>query len=200
MTKALDVQIGGSHYKDLKIQPIEYIRANNLGFFEGNIIKYVTRWRSKNGVEDLKKVIHYAQMLIEFEEKENGSSSNRPQRIVSKPGDCDSGVGVPSVHSRRADDTPSIQPEWAKFPGRSYSKEPETPPSVPDILREECARYEQQGSFVPDSGSNVQSPMGDVSVRGSSIMPAYGENWTSQAMGQSTLGMATEHQGGGYSN
>jgi hypothetical protein len=52
---ALDKQIGGSHYKDMAIQPIEYIHKNGLGFCEGNIVKYITRWKTKNGIEDLKK-------------------------------------------------------------------------------------------------------------------------------------------------
>ena len=65
---ALAVQEGGSHYKALKIQPVEYIHANGLGYFEGNVIKYVTRWRDKAGVDDLKKARHYLDKLIELEE------------------------------------------------------------------------------------------------------------------------------------
>lgn len=57
-------QVGGTHYKDLKVQPVEYILANGLGFCEGNVVKYITRYSRKNGVEDLRKVIHYAQLLI----------------------------------------------------------------------------------------------------------------------------------------
>lgn len=58
---ALDVQVAGSHY-DFPIQPIEFIHKNNLSFIQGNIIKYACRHDKKNGVEDLKKVIHYAQL------------------------------------------------------------------------------------------------------------------------------------------
>lgn len=61
----LTTQVGGSHYKDMKIQPIEYIFANNLGFAEGCILKYISRWRSKGGVDDLRKAKHYIEMLIE---------------------------------------------------------------------------------------------------------------------------------------
>lgn len=64
---ALTQQEGGSHYKDCKIQPIEYIHANSLDFFQGNIVKYVTRHKSKNGAEDLRKVIHYAQLALELQ-------------------------------------------------------------------------------------------------------------------------------------
>lgn len=60
-------QIGGSHYKHLKIQPTEFIHANNIGFIEGNIIKYVIRHKDKNGLEDLKKARHYIDLLIKFE-------------------------------------------------------------------------------------------------------------------------------------
>lgn len=62
----LDKQIGGSHYKTMKIQPVEYINANNMGFLEGNIIKYITRHHSKGGAEDIKKVIHYAELLLKL--------------------------------------------------------------------------------------------------------------------------------------
>ena len=67
---ALEEQVGGSHYKDLLIQPVEYIHANKIPFIEGNIIKYITRWKTKNGVEDLKKVRHYVDLLIELETRE----------------------------------------------------------------------------------------------------------------------------------
>ena len=60
-------QVGGSHYKGTTIQPVEYIQANKLDFIEGNIIKYVTRWKKKGGVEDLTKAKHYIELLIELE-------------------------------------------------------------------------------------------------------------------------------------
>jgi len=67
--RALDVQVAGSHYKNMKIQPVEYIHANGLGYFEGNVVKYVSRWRSKNGVKDLEKAKHYIDLLIELDSK-----------------------------------------------------------------------------------------------------------------------------------
>lgn len=76
-TKAFDIQVGGDHYKRMKIQPTEYILANNMEFCEGNIIKYISRWRFKNGIEDLKKVIHYAEILIENEEREKGFQNDK---------------------------------------------------------------------------------------------------------------------------
>ncbi len=66
----LEEQVGGSHYKTMKIQPVEFILANNLDFCQGNIIKYTCRYKQKGGVEDLHKVIHYARLLIEQIEKE----------------------------------------------------------------------------------------------------------------------------------
>lgn len=66
---ANEVQVGGNHYKQQPIQPWDYIAANNLGFFEGNVVKYVTRWRDKAGVEDLKKARHYLDKLIELQAK-----------------------------------------------------------------------------------------------------------------------------------
>lgn len=62
---ALDTQVGGDHYKKLKIQPVEYITENNMGYLEGNVIKYVTRHESKNGKADILKAIHYLEMIIE---------------------------------------------------------------------------------------------------------------------------------------
>ena len=94
MSKALDKQEGGSHY-DLPIQPLEYIHANRLGYIEGNIIKYATRHRNKNGAEDIKKIIHYCELLLELEyakdseeeglrelietERRKGNLSSKPQ-------------------------------------------------------------------------------------------------------------------------
>ena len=64
---ALTKQVGGDHYRGKAIQPIIYIHANNLGFCEGNVVKYITRWREKNGIADLEKAKHYIELLIEME-------------------------------------------------------------------------------------------------------------------------------------
>jgi hypothetical protein len=66
---ALDVQVGGEHYKKMRIQPVEFIHANGIPFIEGNIIKYIVRWREKNGVKDLEKVKHYVDLLIQLESR-----------------------------------------------------------------------------------------------------------------------------------
>lgn len=57
-------QVGGNHYKEFAIQPTEFILKNKLNFAEGNIIKYVTRYKKKNGLEDLYKARHYLDILI----------------------------------------------------------------------------------------------------------------------------------------
>ena len=64
--KASDKQIGGNHYKDCAIQPVDYIVKNNLDFLEGNVVKYITRHKTKNGIEDIRKVIHYAELILEL--------------------------------------------------------------------------------------------------------------------------------------
>ena len=64
---ALTEQVGGDHYKSLAIQPVEFIHRNGIGFIEGNVIKYVCRYRAKSGIADLKKARHYLDMLIELE-------------------------------------------------------------------------------------------------------------------------------------
>ena len=72
--RALDSQEGGDHYKSLAIQPAEYMMANNIPFMEGCVIKYVTRWRDKGGVEDLRKARHFLDMLIENEDAPDGQA------------------------------------------------------------------------------------------------------------------------------
>jgi hypothetical protein len=74
---ANDKQIGGSHYRLKSIQPWDYIAANDIGYFEGNIIKYVSRWRNKGGLDDLRKAQHYLEKLIEL----NTVEKNRDQHI-----------------------------------------------------------------------------------------------------------------------
>ena len=64
---ANNFQVGGDHYSKNEIQPWDYIVANELGYLEGNIVKYITRWRDKGGIQDIDKVIHYAQKLKEVE-------------------------------------------------------------------------------------------------------------------------------------
>ena len=66
---ATSKQVGGDHYAVMKIQPIEFILANELGFCEGNVIKYLCRYKRKNGLEDLKKARQYLDFLIERERK-----------------------------------------------------------------------------------------------------------------------------------
>lgn len=69
MSSAFETQVGGSHYKEMAIQPLEFITANNLDFVQGNVVKYVVRYKFKGGLEDLKKARHYLDMMIELQEK-----------------------------------------------------------------------------------------------------------------------------------
>lgn len=66
---AFKKQVAGNHYSKLKIQPMEYNLANDLNYGQANAIKYVTRYKDKNGIEDLKKAIHCIELLIEFESR-----------------------------------------------------------------------------------------------------------------------------------
>jgi hypothetical protein len=70
-----NIQHGGTHYKDKSVQPWDYIAANGLGYFEGNVVKYVSRWREKGGVEDLRKARHYLDKLIELETHDAGKTN-----------------------------------------------------------------------------------------------------------------------------
>lgn len=83
-------QVGGTHYADYAIQPLEFCVLNNIPFLEGNVIKYICRWRKKNGVEDLQKAKHYIEMLIELEEK-NAKPNNDTDKKVQP-------VRLPSGH------------------------------------------------------------------------------------------------------
>lgn len=74
--KALKNQIGGEHYKDYVIQPIEFIYFNNIPFLEANVIKYIVRWQEKNGVQDLEKAKHYIDLLIELNETKQSISAS----------------------------------------------------------------------------------------------------------------------------
>jgi ribosomal protein L16/L10AE len=65
--KSTDYQVAGDHYKKLKMQPIEYIMANQLEFAEGCIVKYISRWRERGGVDDLRKIKQYCDFIIESE-------------------------------------------------------------------------------------------------------------------------------------
>ena len=68
MSTANERQIGGDHYRRQAIQPWDFIIANGLDFMEGNVVRYVSRWRRKDGVNDLKKAAHYLQKMIEMAE------------------------------------------------------------------------------------------------------------------------------------
>ena len=71
-SSALATQVGGNHYKNHIIQPVEYCEANRLGACESAIVKYITRWRDKGGLDDLNKIKHYVDLLIETEQKYHG--------------------------------------------------------------------------------------------------------------------------------
>jgi hypothetical protein len=64
---ALDKQEGGDHYRKLKIQPVEFISENGFGFCEGSVIKYISRHKEKNGAQDIKKAIHYCELILQMQ-------------------------------------------------------------------------------------------------------------------------------------
>lgn len=70
--EAKNTQIGGNHYASQSIQPIDFILENNLGYCEGNVVKYISRHKKKNGAEDIRKAIHYCRFILahEYGEKE----------------------------------------------------------------------------------------------------------------------------------
>jgi len=75
MSSALNTQVGGTHYKKYKIQPIQYIQENGLDFCQGSVVKYITRFRDKNGLEDLTKAKHFIDLIIDAEYKSSDSET-----------------------------------------------------------------------------------------------------------------------------
>jgi hypothetical protein len=78
---ALKKQVAGRHYKDFKIQPVEYIHANGIGFIEGCVIKYVSRWRVKGGITDVEKAKHFCELLIELESQAKGEKHDKRKTV-----------------------------------------------------------------------------------------------------------------------
>ena len=85
-TSVFDGQVAGDHYRKMKIQPVEYIHENGIPFIEGCIIKYASRWRDKGGIQDLEKIKHFADLLIELETRKYKPIHNyveRPSEAIS---------------------------------------------------------------------------------------------------------------------
>ena len=66
-TESTNKQVGGDHYKDMAIEPSEFIHKNHMGWLEGNAIKYICRHSRKHGIEDINKAIHYLELLKEWQ-------------------------------------------------------------------------------------------------------------------------------------
>jgi len=81
----LDKQVGGDHYKNLAIQPITYCERNGLSACESSIVKYITRWRLKGGIEDLEKIKHYCDILIEEERSPDRNRQSRELGDIDDP-------------------------------------------------------------------------------------------------------------------
>jgi hypothetical protein len=91
---ANDTQISGNHYKDKTVQPWDYIAANNLGYFEGNVVRYISRWKDKGGVDDLRKAKHYIEKLIELETQVKDESKTIHGFIPWTGGECPIGAVI----------------------------------------------------------------------------------------------------------
>jgi hypothetical protein len=81
-----DIQHGGLHYKQYgDMQPWNVVAAWGLGYFDGTALKYLARWRFKNGIEDLKKARHFIDKLIELETENPSKKETKHSRSKSKP-------------------------------------------------------------------------------------------------------------------
>lgn len=109
---ANDKQVGGQHYKKNAVQPWDFITDNDIPFLEGNAIKYISRWRDKGGLEDLRKAQHYLEKIIENEEKRlelelvKELSTDPSRMIIAAPKTIDNTIGF------RRYSTPSPIPKW----------------------------------------------------------------------------------------
>lgn len=73
---ATDRQVGGGHYKDMAIEPVEYCEKNRLTSLESAVVKYVSRHKSKNGIEDINKAIHCLEMIKQYHYKDQVDDHN----------------------------------------------------------------------------------------------------------------------------
>lgn len=83
MFSANDRQVGGQHYQS-PIQHWDYVVANNLDYFQGQITKYVTRWRNKNGVQDLEKARHFLDKYIELAKADSEEDTSQAEIVASR--------------------------------------------------------------------------------------------------------------------
>lgn len=80
---ANETQVGGEHYKTKAIQPWDYISSNNMGYLAGCIVKYVSRYEDKNGLEDLEKAKHFLEKLIEVEQSRTPTTIGRAEPLIT---------------------------------------------------------------------------------------------------------------------
>ncbi len=98
---ANDRQEGGGHYKKMEIEVWDYIARNNIPYLEGNAIKYLSRWRDKGGLEDLRKARHYVDKLIELEEEQIQLNEQAAEFCEF---DCDECDGFPDADDDTIED------------------------------------------------------------------------------------------------
>lgn len=82
--KASQNQVGGNHYQGLQIQPHVFAHANGIGFHEASAIKYLCRWKDKGGLQDLRKAVHFIELLIELEEAKVGQIAPDEAELSTK--------------------------------------------------------------------------------------------------------------------
>ena len=85
MSDANNTQVGGDHYRSKAVQPWDFIVSNGMGYLDGNVVKYVSRYRDKGGLQDLKKAMHYLEKLIEVEKLKQAIVSSHPVDSGFKP-------------------------------------------------------------------------------------------------------------------
>lgn len=133
---ALDVQVGGDHYKKYKIQPMEYSMANGLDACQHTAIKYITRFRDKGGIADLEKAKHCIDLLIEFERKSEQARAGLPEGFVEFVIGNDGptvGTIVDVLYVDNQVEEKKIVGQFSWNEVRAYKVRLATPPPLPDF-------------------------------------------------------------------
>lgn len=159
---ALDIQEDGNHYKSLAIQPVEYCFKNKIPYLEGNVIKYVTRHKNKNKEKDIKKAIHYLQLILELEygikPDQYNSDSEEAKLVINL--DRNSSNCVVFNHSDllrlNREETNKLSELFYKI--RSRKLEEKDSPSIKKaiVIEEDWPEYEEVWSMIEKRMTNQQ--------------------------------------------
>lgn len=173
---------GANKYTDNGWQSV----PNGIARYEDALFRHFLAYKSGEFLDPESKLPHLAHcawnalavLSLNLKERNNGSEDCSTQQGPIGTGTSGLRIGVPPIHPRRADDTSSIQPQRPVFPGSPRSEITYPPSRISDYVRDEQGRYVQRPATQQDSIQTVYGAMGDVGLRGSSVLPGYVQNRT----------------------